>query len=119
MGAAIGVELAIIDPRPDLNALFDSCRTFSVDVEGGQSSVQLRPLDFDDLPNGAVGVLQHCATTRGGQTVEWDVATIFGYHRGVLVEAEYTPGPRGEAFDNALGSSIDEIFRQQLTRLDA
>jgi hypothetical protein len=48
----------------------------------------------------------------------WDIALIVGYHRGVLVTAQYTPGPQGGAFDGRLASSMDEVYRAQIAKLD-
>ena len=40
------------------------------------------------------------------------------YHRGVLVTAQYTPGPRGGAFDSRLASNLGEVYRAQIAKLD-
>ena len=40
------------------------------------------------------------------------------YHRGVLVTAQYTPGPQGGAFDGRLASSLGEVYRAQIAKLD-
>ena len=48
----------------------------------------------------------------------WDIALVVGYHRGVLVTAQYKPGPRGGAFDSRLASNLGEVYRAQIAKLD-
>ena len=74
---------------------------------------------IDGLPDGAISTLMHSETTTGGETVTWDIAMITGYRRGVLVTAEYTPGPRGGPFDDKLASTLPALFQAQLDRIDA
>ena len=118
-GAAIGVELAINDTRVDLATLPDSCALFTMDTPGIRSGVHLEPMDFGGLPDEAIGTLMHSETTTNGESVAWDIAMIAGYHRGVLVTAEYTPGPCGGAFNPQLASTLPALFRTQVARLDA
>lgn len=118
-GAAIGVELAINDHRVDLAAVRDDCASFTLDAPGVQSRVRLEPTDFSGLPGGAIGTLMHSETTTGGQSVSWDIALVAQYHRGVLVTAEYTPGPRGGPFDVKLASTLPALLQTQVKRLDA
>jgi hypothetical protein len=72
-----------------------------------------------DLPGGAISTLMHCRTVKADQTLTWDIALIVGYHRGVLVTAEYTPGPQGGAFDSGLASRLGEVYQAQIQKLDA
>ena len=118
-GAAIGVELAISDQRVDLANLRDTCAYFSLDSPGIRSSVHLERTCVDGLADGAISTLMHSETTTGGETVTWDIAMITGYRRGVLVTAEYTPGPRGGPFDDKLASTLPALFQAQLDRVDA
>jgi len=118
-GAAIGVELAISDQRVDLANLRDTCAYFSLDSPGIRSSVHLERTCVDGLADGAISTLMHSETTTGGETVSWDIAMITGYRRGVLVTAEYTPGPRGGPFDDKLASTLPALFQAQLDRVDA
>lgn len=117
-GAAIGVELAITDRPPDLATLLSDCKVFTFNGGSIRSVVRLEPLNVDSLPVGVIGTLMHCETVASGQAIAWDIALITGYHRGVLVSAEYTPGPRGGAFNTQLVSSLDGIYRAQIERLD-
>jgi hypothetical protein len=118
-GAAIGVELAISDQRVDLANLRDTCAYFTLNSPGIRSSVHLERTCIDGLPDGAISTLMHSETTTGGETVTWDIAMITGYRRGVLVTAEYTPGPRGGPFDDKLASTLPALFQAQLDRIDA
>jgi hypothetical protein len=118
-GAAIGVELAVDDQRVDLMNLVDTCHFFSLDFPGIRSSVRLDRTCIDGLVDGAVSTLMHSETTTEETSVAWDIALIAGYHRGVLVTAEYTPGPRGAPFDAKLASTLPALFRSQVDRLDA
>ncbi|CAN5599396.1 hypothetical protein BH09ACT7_BH09ACT7_25980 [soil metagenome] len=60
----------------------------------------------------------HCRSVTNGKTLEWDIALIAGYHRGVLVSAQYTPGPVGGPFDQELADSLGGIYRAQVAKLD-
>ena len=82
------------------------------------SRVELEPMPVADLPDGAISTLMHCRTVKTDQTLVWDIALIVGYHRGVLVTAQYTPGPQGGAFDNQLASSLGDVYRAQVQKLD-
>lgn len=118
-GAAIGVELAITGHRVDLATARAGCASFSLDAPGVRSRVQLEPTDFGGLPTNAIGTLMHSKTTADGQSVSWDIALVAAYHRGVLVTAEYTPGPRGGPFDFELASALPALLQAQIERLDA
>jgi hypothetical protein len=117
--AAIGVELAIVDQRVDLANLRDTCAFFTLDSPGIRSTVRLERTCVAGLVDGAISTLMHSETTADGTSVAWDVALIAGYHRGVLVTAEYTPGPGGGQFDTALASKLPALFHAQVNRLDA
>jgi hypothetical protein len=120
-GTAIGVELAITDGQRDLGALVDECRSFTFDGGTTQSRVELAPLDIPgipDLPGGAIGTLMHCRSVTKGKTSRWDIALIAGYYRGVLVSAQYTPGPVGGPFKPQLAASLPGIYKAQIDRLD-
>lgn len=114
--ASIGVTLSVGGPRPDLTALRDQCGVFT--FSGADSRVELGPMPVDGLPDGAISTLMHCRTVKADQTLVWDIALIVGYHRGVLVTAQYTPGPHGGAFDSRLASSLGEVYRAQIAKLD-
>ncbi|MBX7450900.1 hypothetical protein GR927_23205 [Mycolicibacterium sp. 3033] len=117
-GAAIGVELAIT-PRPvQIDGLAARCASFSLATPVLHSETQLAAPPFGDVPAGSVGVLMHTRTITDTQSLAWDIAMIVGVHRGVLVTAEYTPGPRGGRFDPALAAALPDLYRAQLTRLD-
>jgi len=116
--ASIGVTLSVGGPRPDLPALRDQCRVFTFSGVGADSRVELGPFPVDGLPNGAISTLMHCQTVKADQTLVWDIALIVGYHRGVLVTAEYTPGPQGGAFDTQIASRLGEVYRAQIAKLD-
>lgn len=116
--ASIGVTLSVGGPRPDLTALRDQCTVFTFTGVGADSRVELGPMPVDGLPDGAISTLMHCRTVKADQTLVWDIALIVGYHRGVLVTAQYTPGPRGGAFDSRLASGLGEVYRAQITKLD-
>ncbi len=118
-GAAIGVELAIDDHRVDLVKVRDDCASFSLDAPGIRSSVRVEPTCLAGLADGAISTLMHSETSTAGKSVSWDIAMVAGYHRGVLVTAEYTPGPRGGPFDSTLASKLPALFQAQLDRLDA
>ncbi|MCX6483657.1 MAG: hypothetical protein NT146_10365 [Mycobacterium sp.] len=117
--ASIGVTLSVGVPRPDLPALVDECKVFTFEGAGASSRVELAPMPVADLPDGAISTLMHCRTDKADQTLVWDIALIVGYHRGVLVTAEYTPGPQGGAFDSGLASRLGEVYRAQIRKLDA
>jgi hypothetical protein len=118
-GAAIGVELAITKQRVDLASLRDACAVFTMDSPGVRSSVRLERTCLAGLADGAISTLLHSETTTRGASVAWEVALITGYHRGVLVTAEYTPGPQGGQFDHGLASKLPALFQAQTDRLDA
>ena len=116
--ASIGVTLSVGGPRPDLPALREECGVFAFAGPGVNSRVELEPMPVADLPDGAISTLMHCRTVKTDQTLVWDIALIVGYHRGVLVTAQYTPGPQGGAFDNQLASSLGDVYRAQVQKLD-
>ena len=97
----------------------DTCAFFTLDSPGVRSSVRLERTCFAGLADGAISTLMHSETTAEGTSVAWDIALIAGYHRGVLVTAEYTPGPRGGPFDAKLASTLPALFEAQVDRLDA
>ena len=117
--ASIGVTLSVGGPRPDLTALRDQCRVFTFSGAGANSRVELAPMPVADLPNGAISTLMHCRTVKADQTLVWDIALIVGYHRGILVTAEYTPGPQGGAFDNQIASRLGEVYLAQIAKLNS
>jgi len=117
--ASIGVTLSVGVPRPDLPALVDECKVFTFEGAGASSRVELAPMPVADLPDGAISTLMHCRTDKADQTLVWDIALIVGYHRSVLVTAEYTPGPQGGAFDSELASRLGEVYQAQIRKLDA
>ena len=84
-----------------------------------RSSVRLERTCLAGLADGAISTLLHSETATRGTSVAWEVAMISGYHRGVLVTAEYTPGPRGEQFDTELASKLPALFQALIDRLDA
>lgn len=116
--ASIGVTLSVGGQRPDLPALREECGVFTFAGPGVNSRVELEPMPVADLPDGAISTLMHCRTVKSNQTLVWDIALIVGYHRGVLVTAQYTPGPQGGAFDNQLASSLGDVYRAQVQKLD-
>ena len=116
--ASIGVTLSVGVPQPDLPALVEECRVFTFSGAGADSRVELAPMPVADLPDGAISTLMHCRTVKADQTLAWDIALIVGYHRGVLVTAEYTPGPQGGAFDSRVASRLGEVYRAQIAKLD-
>ncbi len=116
--ASIGVTLSVGGPSPDLPALREECGVFTFAGPGVNSRVELEPMPVADLPDGAISTLMHCRTVKSDQTLVWDIALIVGYHRGVLVTAQYTPGPQGGAFDNQLASSLGDVYRAQVQKLD-
>ena len=118
-GAAIGVELAIDDQRVDLANLRDTCAVFTLESPGVRSSVRLERTCLAGLADGAISTLLHSETVARGTSVAWEVALIAGYHRGVLVTAEYTPGPQGGQFDDKLASTLPALYEAQVKRLDA
>jgi len=115
--AAIGVSLTVPTERADLAALYERCRVFTFIAPGAESSVALEPWAVDGLPDGTISTLMHCRTVRGEQILEWDIAAIMGFHRGVLVTAQYTPGPQGGDFDTALASQLDGVYLAQIAKL--
>ena len=117
-GTAIGVELDITGESIDLKALVRECKSFTFDGGATQSRVELEPLNVPDLPADTIGTLMHCRSATNGKTLRWDIALIAGYHRGILVSAQYTPGPVGGPFDPKLASSLSGIYRAQIARLD-
>ena len=116
--ASIGVTLSVGGPSPDLPALREECGVFTFAGPGVNSRVELEPMPVADLPDGAISTLMHCRTVKTDQILVWDIALIVGYHRGVLVTAQYTPGPQGGAFDNQLASSLGDVYRAQVQKLD-
>ena len=116
--ASIGVTLSVGGPRPDLPLLVDECKVFTFTGAGANSRVELAPMPVADLPDGAISTLMHCRTVKANQTLTWDIALIVGYHRGILVTAEYTPGPQGGEFDNQVAASLGEVYRAQIEKLD-
>jgi hypothetical protein len=116
--ASIGITLSVGGPRPDLTALRDQCRVFTFSGAGADSRVELTEMPVEDLPDGAISTLMHCRTIKADQTLVWDIALIAGYHRGLLVTAEYTPGPQGGAFDNQIASRLGEVYLAQIAKLD-
>ena len=116
--SSIGVAVAITDQRPNLVALLDHCRVFTFEGPGASSVVSLGPLTVTDLPEGAIATLMHCTTTKADRTLAWDIALIAGFHRGVLVSAEYTPGPEGGPFDARLAAGLVGVYRAQIAALD-
>ena len=118
-GAAIGVELAIDDQRVDLANLRDTCAVFTLESPGVRSSVRLERTCLAGLADGAISTLLHSETVARGTSVAWEVALIAGYHRGVLVTAEYTPGPQGGQFDDKIASTLPALYEAQVKRLDA
>ena len=117
--ASIGVTLSVGGPRPDLPLLVEECKVFTFTGAGANSRVELAPMPVADLPDGVISTLMHCRTVKADQTLVWDIALIVGYHRGVLVTAEYTPGPQGGAFDSGLASRLGEVYQAQIRKLDA
>ena len=116
--ASIGVTLSVGGPRPDLSALRDECGVFTFTGAGASSRVELEPMPVADLPDGTISTLMHCRTVKADQTLAWDIALIAGYHRGVLVTAEYTPGPQGGPFNSEVASGLGEVYRAQIAKLD-
>jgi len=116
--ASIGVTLSVGGPRPDLSALRDECGVFTFTGAGASSRVELEPMPVADLPDGTISTLMHCRTVKTDQTLAWDIALIAGYHRGVLVTAEYTPGPQGGPFNSEVASGLGEVYRAQIVKLD-
>ena len=116
--ASIGVTLSVGGPRPDLPLLVEECKVFTFTGAGANSRVELAPMPVADLPDGAISTLMHCRTVKANQTLTWDIALIVGYHRGILVTAEYTPGPQGGEFDNQVAASLGEVYRAQIAKLD-
>jgi len=116
--AAIGVTLSVGVPRPDLPSLVDECKVFTFAGAGANSRVELAAMPVADIPDQAISTLMHCRTVKADETLIWDIALIVGYHRGVLVTAEYTPGPQGGAFDSRLASRLAEVYQAQIHKLD-
>ena len=116
--ASVGVTLSVGVPRPNLPALAEECKVFTFTGAGANSRVELAPMPVVGLPDGAMSTLMHCRTVKADQSLAWDIALIVGYHRGVLVTAEYTPGPQGGAFDTKIASRLGEVYRAQITKLN-
>ncbi|MEH3141340.1 MAG: hypothetical protein PGN37_14415 [Mycobacterium kyogaense] len=117
-GAAIGIELAVT-PRPvQVHGLDAHCESFSLTTPELQSTTRVEPADFGPIPAEAISVVMHTRTTTKTQSLAWDIAMIVGVHRGLLVTAEYTPGPRGAAFDSSLAEQLPALYEAQTTRLD-
>ncbi len=117
-GAAIGIELAVT-PRPvQVHGLQERCASFLVATPELKSATRAEPADFGPIPAEAISVLMHTRTTTKTQSLAWDIAMIVGVHRGLLVTAEYTPGPRGAGFDSALAERLPALYEAQITRLD-
>ncbi len=117
-GAAIGVELAVTPHPVDVEGLVEKCASFSLTTPTLQSAVRLRPAGLGPIPPKTISVLMHTQTTTATQSLAWDIALIVGTHRGLLVTAEYTPGPRGGVYDPALASKLPALYRAQVARLD-
>jgi hypothetical protein len=118
-GAAIGVELAIKDRAVDLTAVRDTCAHFTMDAPGIHSAVRVETTCIAGLPDDAISTVMHSTTTASGRTVAWKVAMIAGFHRGVLVTAEYTPGPGLGPYDRDVAAKLPALFEAQIARLDA
>jgi hypothetical protein len=118
-GAAIGVELAIGGRRVDLATAREHCASFTLDTPGIRSRVRVEPTCLAGLTDDAISTVMHSETTTASGSVSWDIALAAVYHRGILVTAEYTPGPRGGPFDSTLASALPALLQAQLTRLDA
>lgn len=117
-GAAIGIELAVTPHPVDVDGLAEKCASFSVTTPTLRSSVRLQPALFGSIPPKSVSVLMHTRTTTQTQSLTWDIAMIVGTHRGLLVTAEYTPGPHGGVYDPALAAKLPALYRAQSARLD-
>ena len=117
-GAAIGVELAVTPHTVVVDGLIERCASFSVTTPALRSATQLEAADFGSAPPGTVSVLMHTRTTTDTQSLAWDIAMIVGTRRGLLVIAEYTPGPRGDVYDPGLASKLPALYRAQAARLD-
>lgn len=116
-GAAIGVELALTLHPVDVDSLVQTCATFSVTTPALRSTTRLVAAQFGPIPPEAIGVEMHTMTMTDTQSLAWRIAMIVGTHRGVLVTAEYTPGPCG-VFDPALAAKLPALYRAQVARLD-
>lgn len=115
--ASIGVTLTLPVGRADLPTLAERCRTFTYTAPGAKSQVVLGPFAVEGLPTGTISTIMHCRTVRIDQTLEWDIAAILGFHRGVLVTAQYTAGPQGGAFDPEFASRLGEVYLAQIAKL--
>lgn len=117
-GAAIGIELAVTPQRVQVHGLPDRCASFSLTTPELRSATRVELADFGSTAPEAISVLMHTRTTTKTQSLAWDIAMIVGVHRGLLVTAEYTPGPHGAAFDPALAEQLPALYEAQTTRLD-
>ena len=116
-GAAIGVELALTPHPVDVDGLVEKCASFSVATPALRSATRLEAAALGPIPPQTISVLMHTRTTTDTQSLTWDIAMVVGTHRGLLVTAEYTPGPHG-VFDPTLASKLPALYRSQVTRLD-
>lgn len=117
-GAAIGVELAVTPHPVAVDGLVERCASFSVTTPALRSATRLEAADFGPTPPGTISVLMHTRATTDTQSFAWDIAMIVGTHRGLLVTAEYTPGPRNGVYDPGLASKLPALYRAQIARLD-
>lgn len=117
-GAAIGIELAVTPHPVDVDGLAETCASFSLTTPTLRSSVRLEPARLGPIPPKSISVMMHTQTTTPTQSLTWDIAMIVGTHRGLLVTAEYTPGPHGGVYDPALAAKLPALYRAQLARLD-
>ena len=116
-GAAIGVEL-VLTPQPvDVDGLVKKCASFSLTTPALRSAARLEAAAFGPIPPKTISVLMHTRTTTDTQSLAWDIAMVVGTHRGLLVTAEYTPGPQG-VFDPILAEKLPALYRAQMARLD-
>lgn len=116
-GAAIGVELALTPHPVDVEGLVDRCASFFLTTPALRSTTHLEAAPFGPIPPEAISVRIHTTTTTDRQSLAWDIAMIVGIHRGLLVTAEYTPGPHG-VFDPTLAAKLPPLYRAQVARLD-
>lgn len=117
-GAAIGIELAVTPHPVNVDGLAEKCASFSLTTPTLRSSVRLQPARLGPIPPKSISILMHTQTTTRTQSLTWDIAMIVGTHRGLLVTAEYTPGPHGGVYDPALAAKLPALYRAQLARLD-
>jgi hypothetical protein len=90
-----------------------------MDSPGIRSSVHLERTSLAGVGDDTISTLMHSETTVHGESIAWEIAMVAGYRRGVLVTAEYTPGPRGGPFDTELASALPALYQAQVERLDA